>query len=506
MARFKPYDYKQRIMIPVALDEQIMEGTFEYVIQELIEKRLDLTPFHANYHNDDTGRPAINPKILLKIVLLAYSRGIVGSRRIERACHENIIFMALTCDYRPDHATIAEFVSRMEDQISTLFVEVLLVCQEMGLLGGTYFALDGCKLPGNASRRWSGTLQQLKEKKESLEKKIDRLIQEHKKEDKEGSVSDRANPDSLEKFRKRQIERLSNQAKRIGIFLATAKPRVGKKVKELKSNVIDPESAKMTTSHGTIQGYNAQAVVDDKHQIILAGLVSGEVTDDSQAPALLPLFKANLKTLGYRAPDFKKSILVADSGYFSVTNLEACKKEKMNVLIPDPLFRKRDPRMANQRKYLPKGRWKFPLASFSYDEEKDLYHCPAGKTLTSIARHSLIHGRKCRLYAGKKEICQDCELRIQCMIKKAQRRTLAVPIPGQKLTITEAMKEKVDSEEGKKIYSKRMGAVEPVFANIREDKGLRRFTYRGKVKAGIQWLLWCMVHNIEKIANFGNNT
>ena len=104
MARFKPYDYKQRIMIPVALDEQIMEGTFEYVIQELIEKRLDLTPFHANYHNDDTGRPAINPKILLKIVLLAYSRGIVGSRRIERACHENIIFMALTCDYRPDHA------------------------------------------------------------------------------------------------------------------------------------------------------------------------------------------------------------------------------------------------------------------------------------------------------------------------------------------------------------------------------------------------------------------
>jgi transposase len=99
MARFKPYDYKQRIMIPVALDEQVMEGTLEYAIHELVENRLDLTPFHAKYRNDETGRPAINPKILLKIVLLAYSRGIVGSRRIERACHENIIFMALTCDY-----------------------------------------------------------------------------------------------------------------------------------------------------------------------------------------------------------------------------------------------------------------------------------------------------------------------------------------------------------------------------------------------------------------------
>lgn len=506
MARFKPYDYKQRVMIPVSLDEQIMYGTFEYAIQELVENRLDLTPFHAKYCNDETGRPAINPKILLKVVLLAYSRGIVGSRRIEKACHENIIFMALTCDYRPDHATIADFVSGMQDQITPLFTQVLLICQEMDLLGGTYFAVDGCKIPGNASKKWSGTLNELKEKKESLEKKIERLIQEHQKEDKEPSTSQSDDPDSPKNFRKRQIERLAKQAERIEKFLAEAEPRIGKQKTELKSNVIDPESAKMSTSHGTIQGYNAQAIVDDKHQIILAGLASGEGNDNSQVPVLLPILKQNLKALGYRIPDLKKAIFVGDSGYFSVENLKACEKEKMNALIPDNNFRKRDPRLADQKKYQPKGHGKFSLAQFSYDQKNDFYRCPAGQTLTSYAKKAMIHGQRCRFYVGNKDVCQACKLRIQCLIKNAKRRTLAIPNPGQELTITEAMKQKVDSEEGRKTYAKRMGTVEPVFANITEQKKLKRFTLRGKIKAGIQWLLWCMVHNIEKIANFGYAT
>lgn len=503
MAKFKPYDYKQRVMIPVALDEQIMEGTLEYAIHELVENRLDLTPFHAKYRNDETGRPAINPKILLKIVLLAYSRGLVGSRRIERACHENIIFMALTCDFRPDHATIADFVSSMQDQISPLFAEVLMVCEEMGLLGGTYFAMDGCKIPGNASKKWSGTLKELQEKKESLEKKIERLLKEHREEDRERSCGDNDDPDSPKNFRKRQIERLSRQVEKIKDFLSSAEPRIGKQGLELKSNVIDPESAKMSTSHGTIQGFNAQAVVDEKHQIIVAGVASGEGTDTSQVPVLMPLLKLNLKALGYKDIDFKKATLVGDSGYFSVENLTVCKDGKMNALIPDNNFRKRDPRLADQKKYQPKGHGKFSLGQFSYNEKKDLYICPAGKPLSSYGQRTMVHGRRCRLYFGKKATCQACGIRVQCLTKNAQRRTLAIPLPGQKLSITEAMKQKVDSEAGRRDYAKRMGTVEPVFANITEQKKLKRFTLRGKIKAGIQWMLWCMVHNIEKIANFG---
>ena len=221
----------------------------------------------------------------------------------------------------------------------------------------------------------------------------------------------------------------------------------------------------------------------------------------------MPILKQNLKTLGYKTPDLKKATFVGDSGYFSVENLKACEKEKMNAIIPDNNFRKRDPRLANQKKYQPKGHGKFPLTQFAYDEKNDLFICPAGKTLTSYARQAMVKGKsRCRMYVGKKDICLACPLRIQCLIKTAKRRVLSIPIPGQKLSITDAMKQKVDSEEGRKEYAKRMGAVEPVFANITEQKKLKRFTLRGKIKVGIQWLLWCMVHNIEKIANFGYAT
>ena len=102
--------------------------------------------FAGKYHNDETGRAAYDPKILLKVALLAYSRGLISSRKIEQACQENVVFMALACGQVPVHSTIAAFVSSMKDEILPLFRDVLLFCEEMNLLGSTMFALDGCKL------------------------------------------------------------------------------------------------------------------------------------------------------------------------------------------------------------------------------------------------------------------------------------------------------------------------------------------------------------------------
>jgi len=242
MARFKPYDYKQRVMIPIALEDQIMPGTLEHAIHELVENRLDLSVFESRYRNDKTGRPALNPKILLKVILLAYSRGIIGSRRIEKACQENIIFKALTCDYVPDHATIAEFISGMGNQIQPLFCEVLLVCEETGLLGGTLFAIDGCKIPGNASKKWSGTFSELTERKEHLEKKLARLISEHQEIDRREKDSDNSD-DSPRNFRQRQRERLEKQIHRIKEFLKNENPEMGKQGLEIKSNITDNQFA-----------------------------------------------------------------------------------------------------------------------------------------------------------------------------------------------------------------------------------------------------------------------
>jgi transposase len=172
MAKYKPYDYGQGMMIPVSLEEQLVPGTLEFAIQTLVEDRMDMAVFEDRYENDETGRWAYDPKILLKVVLLGYARGLISSRKMEQACRENVTFMALTCGEQPDHSTIAAFVSSMKEEIKPMFRDVLMVCEEEGLLGGTFFALDGCKLPSNASKEWSGTIRDLRRKREKLEEKL----------------------------------------------------------------------------------------------------------------------------------------------------------------------------------------------------------------------------------------------------------------------------------------------------------------------------------------------
>jgi transposase len=139
MAKYKSYDYAQRVMIPVSLEEQLVPGTLEFAIQTLVEDRMDMAVFEDRYQNDETGRLAYDPKILLKVVLLGYARGLITSRKMEQACRENVTFMALACGQRPEHSTIAGFVSSMGAEIVPLFRDVLLVCEESGLLGGTVY-------------------------------------------------------------------------------------------------------------------------------------------------------------------------------------------------------------------------------------------------------------------------------------------------------------------------------------------------------------------------------
>jgi len=161
MAKYKSYNYSQKVMLPVSLENQLMAGTIEFAIHTLVEDEMDMSRFDERYKNDETGCKAYDPKILLKIVLLAYARGIFTSRKIERACKENVVFIALSCSQEPDHSTIATFVSSMKEEIKPLFRDVLLVCDKVHLLGGTEFAMDGLKLPSNASKKWSGKVSRI---------------------------------------------------------------------------------------------------------------------------------------------------------------------------------------------------------------------------------------------------------------------------------------------------------------------------------------------------------
>ena len=351
MAKYKSYDYCQGVLIPVSLEEQLMPGTLEFAIHTLVETRIDTSIFEVRYNNDETGRLAYDPKILLKVVLFGYSRGLISSRQIERACRENVTFMALSCREQPDHSTIAGFVSSMRDEILPLFRDVLLVCEEEGLLGGTFFALDGCKLPSNASKEWSGTIGDLRRKRERIEKKVKQLVEEQVEVDK---GSDEEEEEGRRSFRvterRRQIERLWKKAERIERWLKQSNPKRGRQGGEIKSNVTDNESALMVTSHGTIQGYNGQALVDSKDQVIIYAEAFGEAQDLHLIPPVLEGAKGNMRAIGCGKGYFEGKIFTADSNYHSPPNLGKCEQEGLDAYIPDKRFRRRDSRFEREHK------------------------------------------------------------------------------------------------------------------------------------------------------------
>jgi transposase len=512
MARYKPYDYNQLMMVPVSLADQLVPGTLEYAIHHVVEERLDLSIFDQRYANDETGRRAIAPKVLTKIVLFGYSRGMTSSRSLEQACRENVTFMALTCGQTPDHSTIAAFVSTMGEEVEALFTQVLLVCDEEGLLGGTHFSLDGLKLSSNAAKEWSGTFKDLKKKQEALERKVREAVAEHRAADqKDGPWKP---TDTDRQRREKRINRLKQKAERIEKFLKENKPKTGSRCKEIQSNVTDNEAAKMVSSHGVVQGYNANALVDEKAQVIVHAEAFGDGEDHTHMAPMLEGAKEKLESIGRQDPLQGKEIS-ADTGYFSVENLETCRDEEVDAYIPDPQFRKRDPRFAeagrhrrsvdkHKQRYKSKKRW-FSVGDFRWDNAKQKLVCPAGVALyKNGANFETKDGYLATSYRAPRSACASCHLRPKCMRnpagKSRQVRLFHGRRPG---SITDAMKQKIDTPEGRMIYGKRMAIVEPVFGNIRACKRMDRFTLRGRSKVNIQWRLYCLVHNIEKVLKFG---
>jgi len=504
MAKYKSYDYSQSVLIPVCLDEQLMPGTLEFAIHTLVQTRIDTSIFDQRYNNDETGREAYDPKILLKVVLLGYSRGLISSRQIERACKENVTFMALSCGQRPDHSTIAAFVSSMKGEILPLFRDVLLVCEQEGLLGGTFFALDGCKLRSNASKECSGTIRELRRKKDKIERKVKQLLEEQEQRDKRDDEDEGGGGCWGGRDRGRQIEKLQKSADRLDRWLKDNGAKIGKQGREIKSNVTDNESALMVTSHGTIQGYNGQALVDSKNQVIVHAEAFGDGQDLHVIPPVLDGAVENMQSIGCGEEYFAGKTFAADSNYHSPSNLKKCEEVGLDAYIPDKRFRKRDPRFQGGGGKRDTRVGKFTLADFERNEERDEYLCPHGKVFRLDVKEAVTDGVIYRRYVKDTDECKGCELKFRCLKgKKTQRKYLMVPVGSVPGNFTKAMAAKVDTEEGRRIYPQRLAVVEPVFANIEIHKGMNRFTLRSKIKVNIQWMLYCMIHNIGKILTYG---
>ena len=275
MARYKETDIKdgQGLFLTVNLKEQLLPGTFEYMLDKLIGNKIDISIFDNNYNNDETGAKSISPALLIKVIIYGYSKGMKSSRKISELCEKNIVAKALSEGLEPHWTTIAKFVSSNSEIFEDTFVKVLMYCGELDLIGGETLALDGCRLSSNASIELSGNKEELEKKLGAYRRMAEKHIAKHKRQDERGELDD----DAKLNFRKRQ-RKLNLKIEKISSFLEEMDKKIGKKGKEIKSNVTDNESAMIRSPKGFIQGYTGLAVTDKRNQIILCAAIKASIS------------------------------------------------------------------------------------------------------------------------------------------------------------------------------------------------------------------------------------
>jgi len=505
MARYKHIDISPRFLA-VDLKRQLLPGSFEHALDHLLDHEIDLSAWDARFNNDETGASAYPPAMLLKVILFAYSQGIVSSRGIEQACREHVTFIALCGDTAPHFTTLAGFISTLGEELARIFGQVLFICDRQGLIGREMFAIDGVKLPSNASKAKSGTRADFERQATKLEVAAKTMLARHRAEDEQP-----LEPALAAKAAKR-IERLERDAAQIrGWLAAHPEERRGVKGSIRKSNRTDNESAKMATSKGVIQGYTGVAAVDGKHQIIVEAQAHGT---GSEQELLVPVVTAMKDILA------ENSLITADAGYHSEANLKQLAAMKVDALIADNLMRSRDERFATQDRHQQapdplydksnpgKKATTYQPSDFTYDAQAHTCVCPAGKSLYGHGSNCLTNGYVSIRFQGAQRDCVPCSHRDRCLRTPEKTPTRQVAFfQGKAATTpeshTERMKKRIDSPAGRVLYGRRFAAVEPVFGNLRHNKQLNRFTLRGRTKVDGQWKLYCLVHNIEKLAHHG---
>ena len=444
--------------------------------------------------------------MLLTVVLCAYAHGIVSSRAIERLCREHVTFIALCGDTAPHFTTIAQFVSTLGPDIAHVFAAVLAICDQQGLIGREMFAIDGVKLPSNASKRRSGTRADFERQAAKCEAAAAAMLARHRAADTQPVEPDVAAKDTARR------ERLEHDAQELRTWLAAhPEDRRGPSGGVRQSNRTDADSAKLATGKGVIQGYTGVAAVDSQHQIIVEAQAHGT---GAEQELLVPVVAALAPVL---APT---TVLTADAGYHSEANLRHLAEQHIEALVADNDLRRRDERLATQAHHRaashpvraltgePREPQVFQPADFTYDADARTCVCPAGKALYRAGRDVVTRGYVADHFRGAKRDCGPCPLRAECLRTPERTPTRQVAFfrgkaAGTPESHTDRMKRRLDTPDGRARYGRRFATVEPVFGNLRANKRLDRFTLRGRMKVDGQWKLYCLVHNIEKLAHHG---
>jgi len=456
--KFKECNREQMFLLPPSLSDWLPKDHLVYFIIDVV-RQLDLSEIYASYGGDGRGQPPYDPSMMVSLLLYAYSVGIPSSRRIEKATIEDIAFRVISANQHPDHDSICSFRKRHLKTLAGLFVQVLKLCRETGLVKLGHIALDGTKVRANASKHKAMSYGRMKKKEKELEREVQELlkqaeivdVQEDEKYGK-GVRGDelpkelRRRESRLKKIKEAKValEKEAREKAKIELDLAQDKiekrekkaKKSGKKPRGRKSVLPDPEKAEPKNSaqrnftdpdsrimvDGSTksfeQCFNAQAAVDDTYQVIVAGSVTNESNDKKQLKPTVEGIEANV---GEHPLE-----LSADAGYFSEDNVQFLEKKSIDG-------------------YVATGKMK--------------------------------HGEVVPLVFGH---------------------------PPEGMSVKEQMNCKLRTYSGRKAYNKRKGVVEPVFGQIKGARGLRQFLLRGIDNVSCEWDLWCITHNLLKLYRFGN--
>jgi len=442
--RFIPYESGKPLLLPLDLRKWLPDDHLALFISDVVDA-LDLMEITEEYLHLQGGHPAYHPAMMLKLLFYGYCVGIRSSRRIEQKTYEDVAFRVLSCDSHPDHSRISDFRKRHLGSISHLFVQVLEICKEAGLVKLGCVALDGTKMKANASRHRAMSYERMVKKENELVREVEELLNEaaalDEQEDKKYGKGKRGNelPEEL-KFKERRLAKIREAKQALEEEAreeAARKGRNGKdgrppddgasgpsqtpevKPKPTKQrNFTDPDSRIMLdgATKSFAQAYNAQAAVDCDSQVIVCADVTQQANDKQQLLPMLEQIEENLGEIPDRA--------LADAGYFSE---EAVKSVATGFTQP----------------FIPRERTK-------HSDPPD--PAPRGR------------------------------------------------IPHNASVVDRALR-KLKTKAGQKIYSKRKETIEPVFGQIKENRGIRAFLLRGLEAVKGEWNLICLTHNVLKLRN-----
>lgn len=486
MPKFKEYNQSQTMLLPPNITDWIPKDHKCFVINEIVDK-LNISCVENTY--SDNGASAYNPGMLIKLMFYSYASGIRSSRKMEDLAYENIVCRYLSANQLPDHGTINLFRKNHLKDLENLFAQVVILCDGLGIIDPADISIDGSIFKASASKKSTYD----KEAVKKLKKKIGEILREAEKTDEEEDRrygSKRGYSEMPEKLkdpetRKREIEKLQEKMRKLEeADLAIDEKQAKAKTKEEKKlsrntnyNITDPDAKLMKMKKGvTYQpAYNGQ--ISASNQIILAY----DVTDDGADTNLLhPM-------IGKTENNTKKKVetVKADAMYFSKDNMDKIIKKEIDAYIPD---QKKSLEEKQERDgEIPK----YDRRNFKYNESKDEFICPQGRSLRLTETRM---GTK--IYICRN--CKNCFAKSQCAKGKNRQINHNPQLEKYKLE----MREKLNSEEGGKKYLERMSDVEPPFGNIACNQNARNFLCRGRTMVKIEFGLSCFAHNLVKISNW----